>query len=89
MDWARKKKSPQYIKIKALNIQNKERIFKVAREKDNVVYKGRSNVITPDLSMETLKAERAQTDILQALRCEMPAQTTIPSKTSIIIDKKK
>ena len=41
MDQARKKKSPQHIKIKTLNIQNEEVIFKAAREEDNVIYKGR------------------------------------------------
>ena len=53
------KKSPHHIIIKTLNIQNKERILKAAREKEQVAYKGRPIRNTPDFSMETLKSRRA------------------------------
>ena len=33
-----KRKSPHHIIIKTLNIQNKERILKAAREKDQITY---------------------------------------------------
>lgn len=46
-DRTRKEKSPRHI-------QNKEGIFKAAREKDQVTYKGRPIRITLDFSVETL-----------------------------------
>jgi hypothetical protein len=39
-------------------LQNKERIFKAAKEKCKVIYKGKYISITSDLSAETLKAKR-------------------------------
>jgi len=53
------KKSFCHIIIEVLNMQNKEKILKAAREKDYVPYKDRSIRITPDFSTETLKARRA------------------------------
>ena len=53
------KKSHHHIIIKILNIQNKERILRDAKEKVQVVYKGRPIRITPDFSMETMKARRS------------------------------
>ncbi|KAL6087923.1 hypothetical protein STEG23_014461 [Scotinomys teguina] len=52
------KKSSHHIIIKTLNIQNKERILRAAKEKGQLTYKGRPIRITPDFSMETLKARR-------------------------------
>jgi hypothetical protein len=44
---------------KTLNPQNKGRILKVAREKDQVTYKDRSiRINKPDFLMETLKVRR-------------------------------
>ena len=39
-------------------LQNKERLLKAAREKDQVTYKGRPVRITLDFSVETIKARR-------------------------------
>ena len=47
------KKSPHHIIIKTLNIQNKERILRAAKEKDQVTYKGRPIRSTLDFSLET------------------------------------
>jgi hypothetical protein len=44
--------------IKTLNIENKERILKLTRKKDQVIYKDISIRITPDFSVETLKIRR-------------------------------
>ena len=44
------RKSPFYIITKRLNVQNKERILKAAREKGQVTYKGRPIRIKPDFS---------------------------------------
>jgi hypothetical protein len=54
-----KRKSSCHIIIKILSIQNKEIIFKTAREKGQVTYKGRPIRITPSFSSETLKARGA------------------------------
>ena len=53
------KKSPHYIILKTQNIQNKEQILRAAREKVQVTYKGKPIRITPDFSMETMKARRS------------------------------
>jgi hypothetical protein len=54
-----KRKSSCHIIIRTLNVQNKERIVKAAREKGQVTYKGRHIRITPDFSTEFLKTIRA------------------------------
>ena len=69
------------------NIQNKERILMVAKEKGQVTHKGRSVKITPDFSIETIKARRSWTDVLQTLRdhrCK--PRLLYPAKLSITID---
>ena len=53
-----KRKSSCHIIIKTLNLQNKERILKTAREKCQVTYKDRVIRISPDFSTETIKPER-------------------------------
>ena len=55
INWTRKKTSCHKI-IKALNVQNKERILKAAREKGKVSHEDRPNRIIPDFSTDTLKA---------------------------------
>ncbi|KAL6073377.1 hypothetical protein STEG23_013708 [Scotinomys teguina] len=55
------KKSSCHIIIKTLNIQNKERILRAAKEKGQLTYKGRPIRIAPDFSMETLQARRKPT----------------------------
>jgi hypothetical protein len=49
------RKSFHHIIIKTLNAQNKERILKAARGKDQVAYKGRAIRVTPDFLTKTLK----------------------------------
>ena len=46
----------------------KERILRAAKEKDQVTYKGKSIRLTPDFSMETMKARRSWIEVLQKLR---------------------
>lgn len=57
-----KRNSTQYLLIKTVYVQKKERIMKVARGKCQVTYKGSPITTTADFSMETLKARRAWTD---------------------------
>ena len=63
-----KKKSSRHIIIKTINIQSKERILRAAKEKGQVTYKGRPIRITPDFSLETMKARRSWSRIMQTLR---------------------
>ena len=71
------KKSPQHIIIKTQNMQNKERILRAAKEKGQVTHKAKPTRITPDFSMETMKARRCAAE---PKRPWMQAQTTIPSQ---------
>jgi hypothetical protein len=47
--------------------ENKRRILNVVREKKQTTYKGKPIKITADFSIETLKAKRAWTEVIQAL----------------------
>ena len=49
---------PRHILIKLPKTKHKERILKVAREKQQVTYKGNPIRLTADLSTETLQARR-------------------------------
>lgn len=59
--------SPWHIMTKSKNIQSKENV-KNCKGKDEVTYNCRSNRMIPDFSVETLKAKRTWTDVLQTLR---------------------
>ena len=54
---------PRHILIKLTKIKHKERILTVAREKQQVTYKGNPTRLTADLSVETLQARREWQDI--------------------------
>ena len=49
---------PEHILIKLTKTKHKERILKVAKEKQQVTYKGNSIHLTADFSAETLQARR-------------------------------
>ena len=48
--------------------KHKERILKIAREKQQVTYKGNPKGLTADLLAETLQARREWQDIFKALK---------------------
>lgn len=82
-----KRNTSRHIIVKTLNIQNKERILKAAREKGQVTYEGRPIRITPDFSSETMKARRAWASIMETLRDhKCPARLLYPAKLSINIE---
>jgi len=60
-----KRNLSHYIIVKPPKAQNKERILKAIREKTQVTNKGRPIIITPDFSIQTLKARRSWTDVIQ------------------------
>ena len=53
---------------KLTKIKHKERILIIAREKQQVTYKGNSIYLTADLSAETLQARRELQDIFKVLK---------------------
>ena len=59
---------PRHILIKLTKTKHKERILKVAREKQQVMYKGNPIHLTPGLSAETLQARKKWQDIFKVLR---------------------
>ena len=58
----------RHILIKLTEIKHKERILKVAREKQQVTYMGKPIRLTADLSAEILQARREQQDIFKVLK---------------------
>ena len=92
------KESHRHIIIKTQNIQNKERILSVAKEKGQVTYKGKPIRLTPDFSMETMKIRSSWIDVLQKIsdhgcnpRLLYPAKLsfTINGENKIFQDKNK
>ena len=59
---------PGHMLIKLTKIKHKERILKVAREKQQVTYKGNPKRLTADLSAEILQARREWQDIFKVLK---------------------
>ena len=57
-----------------MKIKHKEQILKVAREKQQITYKGIPIRITADLSIETLQPRRELQDILTVMKEKPTAQ---------------
>jgi hypothetical protein len=76
-----KRNNPRHIIIKTFSTQNKERILKAAKEKTQVIYKGKPIRITADFSTQTINARRSWKDIIQVIQVLLSTQTSLPSKT--------
>lgn len=76
-----KRKSFHHIITKTINIHNKDRILKAAKEKGQVIYKGRPIKITLDFSTETLKARRAWTEVFSKKNHRMQPILLYPTKS--------
>jgi ribosomal protein L35AE/L33A len=63
-----KKTNPQQIIINIPNLENKERILKASGKTCLLTYKGKHIRITSVLSAQTLKARKAWSSVIQALR---------------------
>ena len=63
-----RRNTPRHIIITLLKIKDKERIFKAAREKETVTYKGVSIRLSADFSKETLQARRAWKAVFQVMK---------------------
>ena len=63
-----RRNTPRHILIKWTKTKHKERILKVAREKQQVTYKGNPICLTSDLSAETVQARREWQDIFKVMK---------------------
>ncbi|KAF6086150.1 hypothetical protein HJG60_008356 [Phyllostomus discolor] len=85
----RKPKRPisRHIIIKMAKFQDKERILKAAREKQEVMYKGAPIRLAADFSMETLQARRESQEIFQVMRIRgLQPRLLYPERLSIKIE---
>jgi hypothetical protein len=58
--------SPRCIIVKTISTENKERILKSRKEKNQIKCKVKAIKITADFSTEALKAKRAWSEVFQA-----------------------
>ena len=73
--------------IKLTKIKHKERILKVAWEKQHVTYKGNPICLIADLSGETLQARREWQDIFKVLKGEnLQPRLQYPARISFKTD---
>ena len=59
---------PRHILIKLAKIKDKEKLFKAAREKRQITYKGAPIRLTADFSAQTLQARSEWHDILKVTK---------------------
>ena len=73
--------------IKMAKVQDKERILKAAREKQEVTYKGAPIRLAADFSMEMLQARRGWQKIFQVMRNRgLQPRLLYPARLSIKIE---
>ena len=78
---------PRHILIKLTKTKHKERMLKVAREKQQLTYKGNCIGLTADISAETLQARRKWQDIFKVLKGKNLQQRLLyPAGISLKID---
>ena len=76
-----KRPAARHIIIKMAKFQDKQRILKAARKKQEVTYKGAPIRLATDFSMETLQARREWQKNIPSNENQRPAtKTTLPSK---------
>ena len=79
--------TPRHIIIKMAKVSDKERILKVAREKQNVTYKATPIGLSADLSTETLQARRERQEIFKVLKGKnMQPRILYPARISFKIE---
>ena len=79
-----KRPTARHIIIKMAKFQDKERILKAAREKQEGIYKGAPIRLATDFSMETLQARREWQKIFQVMRTRGLQPTLLyPARLSI------
>ena len=79
-----KRPTSRHIIIKMAKFQDKERILKAAREKQELTYKEAQIKLAADFSMETLQARRERQKIFQVMRTRgLQPRLLYPAKLSI------
>ena len=63
-----RKHTPRHIIMTLAKINDKERIFKAAREKETVTYKGVPIRLSADFSKETVQARRGWKEVFQVMK---------------------
>ena len=82
-----KRPTARHIIIKMAKFQNKERILKAARDKQELTYKGARIIIAADSSMEILHARREWQKIFQVMRTRgLQPRLLYPARLSIKIE---
>ena len=82
-----KRHTARHIIIKKAKYQDKERILKAAREKQEVTYKGAPIRLATDFSMERLQARRECQKIFQVMRNRgLQPRLLYPARLSIKIE---
>ena len=72
----------RHIVIKLTNIEDKEKIWKAAREKKQITYKGIPIRLLADFLAETLQARRECHDILNVMKGKKPPRLLYPARLS-------
>ena len=79
-----KRPTSRHIIIKMAKFQDKERILKAEREKQEVTYKGAPIRLAADFSMETLQGRREWQEIFQVMRTRgLQPRLLYPARLSI------
>ena len=79
-----KRPTSRHIIIKMAKFQDKERILKSAREKQEVTYKGAPIMLAADFSMEMFQAKREWQKIFQVMRTRgLQPRVLYPARLSI------
>ena len=77
----------RHIILKMAKFQDKERISKAAREKEQVTYKGAPITLATDFSMEMLQARSEWQKIFQVMRIRgLQTRLRYPARLSIKIE---
>ena len=79
--------TPRCIITKMAKVNDKERILKAAREKQNVTYKGTAIRLSADFSTETLQARREWQEVFKVLQGKnMQPRILYPARISFKIE---
>ena len=78
-----RKHTPRHIRITLAKMKDKERIFKAAREKETITYKGVPIRLSADFSKETLQARRGWKEVFKVIKSkDLRPRLLYPAKPS-------
>ena len=79
-----KRPTPRHIIIKMPRFKDKKRILKVAREKQELTYKGAPIRLAADFSTETLQSQREWQEIFQLIKSKgLQPRLLYPARLSV------